>query len=49
MNHAEWERKVKDLERRVADLVGMEKLGPVQLLEAEGIINELEELLEKRL
>ncbi len=45
MNHAEWERKVRDLERRIKELQKVGRLGPVELVEVESMISKLEQLL----
>ena len=49
VNHAEWKRKVSELEGRFRELEGLEHLGPVQLMEFERILKGLEELLDWRL
>lgn len=48
MNHAEWKRKVKAIEERIRVLSGFDKLGPVQLVELEDLIVEVEKFLEVR-
>lgn len=45
MNHAEWERKVKNIEDRLKRLQGIERMGPVDLAEIEALIESLEILL----
>ena len=48
MNHAEWERKVKDLERRFKNITGLCNLGPGQLNGIEAFLVEIERAIEER-
>lgn len=45
MNHAEWERKIKDVERRLAEVQKVGHLGPSVLLEVEALLDELKKLI----
>lgn len=45
MNHAEWEKKVDELQGRIRELRGIERLGPEQLKECEWMLVRLEKFL----
>ncbi len=45
MNHAEWERKIKDVENRLEAVQKVGHLGPSVLLEVESLMDELDKLI----
>lgn len=45
MNHAEWVRKVKELEDRIESLGKVGMMGPSELIQIESVLDELEKLM----